>query len=150
MAYEEQLLLPWWWWLGGLRLTASIGAAVFAYLPWQVSAVVTGLVAIAVAAVLVGYGSSKLIVNDGWLQAGRNRIETRWIESAEGFEGQAAAAAAGPQASRHDFLHTRPYVSGLVRVHLDDPADPHPHWLISTRRPEALAQAINDAVGEGA
>jgi hypothetical protein len=36
----------------------------------------------------------------------------------------------------------RPWVDGVVRVALTDPADPAPYWLVSTRRPEVLAAAL--------
>ena len=34
----------------------------------------------------------------------------------------------------------------LVRVDLNDPADPHPYWLVSTRHPERLADALRQEV----
>jgi len=41
------------------------------------------------------------------------------------------------------FMVLRPWVRGTVRVDLDDPADPTPYWLISSRRPEALVAALS-------
>ncbi|MGI3786257.1 MAG: DUF3093 family protein, partial [Janthinobacterium lividum] len=34
------------------------------------------------------------------------------------------------------------WVSTSVEIGLDDPADPVPYWLVSTRRPGALASAL--------
>ena len=36
----------------------------------------------------------------------------------------------------------RPWVSTTVELTLADPADPVPYWLVSTRRPGALATAL--------
>jgi hypothetical protein len=36
----------------------------------------------------------------------------------------------------------RPWVKGAVQVHLDDPADPTPYWVVSSRNPTALASAL--------
>jgi hypothetical protein len=32
-----------------------------------------------------------------------------------------------------------------VRVEVDDPADPTPYWMLSTREPRRLAESINAA-----
>ena len=36
------------------------------------------------------------------------------------------------------FVVQRPWIGGAVQVLLDDPADPTPYWLISTRHPIEL------------
>ena len=33
-----------------------------------------------------------------------------------------------------------------VELTLDDPADPVPYWIVSTRRPSQLAEAITDVL----
>ena len=44
------------------------------------------------------------------------------------------------------YLLLRPYRKKAVKVSLSDPADPTPYWLVSTRRPDALAAALTRAV----
>jgi hypothetical protein len=39
----------------------------------------------------------------------------------------------------------RPWVRGAVQVVLDDPADPTPFWVVSTRDPVRLATVLLDA-----
>ena len=51
------------------------------------------------------------------------------------------------EADARAFLLLRPYVKTAVRVDLEDPADPTPYWLLSSRRPEALAAALAGATG---
>jgi hypothetical protein len=36
-------------------------------------------------------------------------------------------------------------VSPVVKVELTDPQDPTPYWLVSTRRPERVVEAIAEA-----
>jgi hypothetical protein len=36
----------------------------------------------------------------------------------------------------------RPYAKEAVELTLDDPVDPVPYWVVSTRRPSRLAEAI--------
>jgi hypothetical protein len=40
------------------------------------------------------------------------------------------------------FVVQRPWIGGAVQVLLDDPADPTPFWVISTRHPVELATAL--------
>jgi hypothetical protein len=39
----------------------------------------------------------------------------------------------------------RPYIKTAVEITLDDPDDPVPYWLVSTRDPHRLATAMQDA-----
>jgi len=40
------------------------------------------------------------------------------------------------------FLVIRPYLKSAVQVAVEDPADPTPYWLLSTRRPDRLVAAL--------
>jgi Protein of unknown function (DUF3093) len=40
------------------------------------------------------------------------------------------------------FVVQRPWIKGAVQVVLDDPADPTPFWVVSTRNPVQLATAL--------
>ena len=40
------------------------------------------------------------------------------------------------------FVVQRPWMPGAVQVELDDPADPTPYWVVSSRHPVELATAL--------
>jgi len=40
------------------------------------------------------------------------------------------------------FVVQRPWIKGAVQVLLDDPADPTPFWVVSSRHPVDLATAL--------
>jgi hypothetical protein len=44
------------------------------------------------------------------------------------------------------FIIQRPWIGPAVQILLDDPDDPTPFWVISTRHPVELATALLDAV----
>jgi len=46
------------------------------------------------------------------------------------------------------FLLLRPYLRRAVMVPVQDPADPTPYWLVSTRQPERLVRALVAASGD--
>jgi hypothetical protein len=48
----------------------------------------------------------------------------------------------GPAADPLAFVIQRPWIAGAVQVVLDDPGDPTPYWVISSRHPERLAAAL--------
>ncbi len=144
--YVERLRVPSWWWLVVAFFVLSLAVAVFAYLPAWTAAAVTAALGGGVVLVVIGYGSSTLRVDGSGLRVGHSSIEGRWISGVEALDAGAASAALGRDADHRDFLHTRPYIAGGVRVTLSDPADPHPHWIISTRRPAELARAISEMV----
>ncbi len=143
MAYEERLGLPWWWWLVGVLLVGSLSMAVLAYVPLEVGIAITVFFLLGTGALLLGYGRLGVSVDATSLRVGRNAVEGEWIRGAEALEGAEAVAAMGPKAEVRDFLKTRPYIADLVRIEIADPADPHPHWMVSSRRPRELADAVN-------
>lgn len=144
VTYSERLFVPIWWWPAVALLVLSLAVAVFAYAPWWVGTAVTVSLAAGLGVLLWSWGSVKIQVDGNVLRAGRSSIEGRWLETVEAFEGHAAREALGPGANHKDHMMTRPYAPGVVRVTLQDPADPHPHWILSSRRPAELANAIRE------
>jgi hypothetical protein len=49
----------------------------------------------------------------------------------------------GPKLKANAWLSIQASVKGLVKVEVNDPSDPTPYWLISTRKPEELAKLLN-------
>ena len=136
MTYEERLRVPLWWWLVGAGLVLSVLLAVYAFLDAWLTVT---LVALAAAIVVVGLLSwtLRIRVDEQGLQVGRHLLETAYIGDAETAEGDISAAT-----DADSFILTRPFVPRKVRVRIDDDADPHPAWLISTRNPTRLVEAI--------
>ncbi len=118
-------------------IVALIGHA--AWLAW----VVTGLVLVGMAAALRAYGNARIVVADGWFQAGRARIEMSYVGAAEALDPESTRRVSGPEADARAYLLLRPYLRQSVKVEITDPADPVPYWLISSRHPRALANALN-------
>lgn len=140
--YDERLGVPLRWWVQGFMFVASLWLAVLAALPELAAWVVTGVAGLIVSALFVAYGSARLTVADGTLRAGRARIEARHLGAAEALDAEQTHRAAGVEADARAYLLLRPYLKRSVRVAITDPADPAPYWLLSTRRPEGLVEAL--------
>ena len=77
--------------------------------------------------------------------AGRARMPREVVSTARGFEGAEATAERGTRLDARAWLLLRGWIPGVVRVQLDDPSDPTPYWLVSSRRPRELAAALTPA-----
>lgn len=146
-SYTERLGVPLGWWVLGLLLVASFAVAYLFYLG-PLSSVVVAAVGIAIMTGLFLRAATPVRVDGGMLTVGRNRVEARYLAGAKALDAAATWRRRGPEADGRAFLLLRPYLASAVEVTLADPADPHPYWLISTRRPAALAAAVNAAVAE--
>ena len=79
--------------------------------------------------------------------AGRAHLPLTAVAAAEAFEGVDATAQRGTRLDARAWLLLRGWIPGVVRVQLDDPSDPTPYWLVSTRRPKQLAAALSTSAG---
>jgi hypothetical protein len=82
-------------------------------------------------------------VDGGELRVDDARLPLTFVAGASVVEPEERRQLIGTKADPLAFVVLRPWVRGAVRVDLDDPADPTPYWLISSRRPEALVAALS-------
>ncbi|MFC7621937.1 DUF3093 domain-containing protein [Microlunatus sp. GCM10028923] len=141
MGYSERLLPPLSWWLITL-----LGAVVL----WPVVGIAVGFwwglaVAVAVFAVIGGMllaGSIMITVDADGLRVGRAWIEHRYLAGCQALDADRTRSRRGPTADARAYLVLRPYLREAVEIELADPADPVPYWLVSSRHPERLADAL--------
>jgi len=146
MHYRERLSVPIRWWAQGTMLVASLWLAVIVAVPGAVAWAVTGAAVALMTALFLTYGAALVSVEDGWFRAGRARVELRFVGEVVPLDAEATRLVAGRDADARAYLLLRPYRKKAVKVSLRDPADPTPYWLVSTRRPDALAAALTRAV----
>lgn len=143
--YRERLHVPLRWWVQGNLLVASFWLALVVAVAeapaWSITAALTVLLA----AGLQRYGGARVVVGDGRLRAGRARIELRFVGPAHPLDPVRAREVSGRLADARAFLLLRPYLPEAVRIEINDPDDPTPYWLVSSRRAAALASALNDS-----
>lgn len=142
MAYHERLMAPLWWWLIGAGFAAGVTISVWAYLgPYFGVPAALGSGG-AVIGLLGGYGSALLTVDDTALNVAGARLEWEWMGQAGALDEEMTTRLLTRDADPRAYLLTRPYVKTAVRIEVADAADPHPYWLVSTRRPSELVAAI--------
>ena len=141
-TYRERLRVPFRWWVQWTIMVGSFWVAMIVAVPGWLTWTITGLLFLVLAALLCTYGSPRIVVTDQWLHAGRARIERRHLGEVEALDARAMWSRAGPEANVRAYLLLRPYIKTGVRISIDDPQDPTPYWLLSSRRPDALAAAL--------
>ncbi|TFB57627.1 DUF3093 domain-containing protein [Cryobacterium sp. TMT1-62] len=82
-------------------------------------------------------------VRGGELTAGRASISIDLVGEVLPFDGDEAALERGQRLDARAWLLIRGWIRPVVRIPIVDATDPAPYWLVSTRRPQKLAAAIN-------
>ncbi|WP_306231158.1 DUF3093 domain-containing protein [Agrococcus beijingensis] len=142
-SYRERLAPPWWLLL---VLLLIVPAVLLVFLPVNPQVGVALAIGIYLAVVALLWLAAPVVeVQGGTLRAGRARIEVEHLGTAEPKLGDDAKAQmrAGWQPDAHHVIS--PWTRTLVHVPVADPSDPTPAWVISSRRPERLAAAIEAA-----
>ena len=145
VLYDERLHVPLRWWVQATMFLATIWLAFVVALPPVVAWVATALLAVLVLALFLGYGAAKVRVAGGVLHAGRAQIPVSLLSEVTPLDAEQTRLLAGRDANARAFFLLRPYLKRSVRVTVTDPADPAPYWLVSTRRPTELADALASA-----
>jgi hypothetical protein len=149
-AYSERLTVPWWSWPIAIGVAAFGSAEVFLganplvnWIPYAILIPLTifGLVRLGSIVVRVdaaGNHHREFRVDDA-------HIPVSFITEVNVLSNAAKIEFLGPAAAPNVFVVQRPWIREAVRVVIDDPDDPTPYWVISSRRAARLATAINEA-----
>ena len=140
--YTERLTVAWWLWLPAIALVGLLAFEVFllgpslgAFLPYLVLLPFATVVLWRLGRIQVAVQDDEFLVDDA-------RLPLRFVADATVLDPAAKRDLLGPYAEPYAFVIQRPWIAGAVQVHLNDPADPTPYWIVSSRHPEQLAAAL--------
>jgi len=141
--YHEQIGLPLWLMSFITFLFLSLDIAIWAAL--GNSAVVISLLASVVAIFIIWRSSPlQISVDDEWLIVGRARIERSYVGQVSALERDEYFLTRGRNADPASFLALRFWINRGVKVELTDARDATPYWLISSKNPSALKEALKN------
>ncbi|GAC68895.1 DUF3093 domain-containing protein [Gordonia soli] len=151
--FTERLGLPWWWWPAGAVVTGVVGYEIQLSAHRAVWSVV-GYVVVAALITLLFWSMSRVRIRvgaDGELHADKAVLPRAVIARGATIPATAKSAALGRQLDPAAYLVHRAWIKTMVLLVLDDPDDPTPYWLVSTRRPAELLAALDipDAAAGG-
>jgi hypothetical protein len=141
-AYRERLRLPLGWAVA-LLLVAGLAAAEVHGGAGGARAVLPYLLLLpgAVALVLV-LSRPQVRVEDGVLHVPGARAPLTAFGQPEVLDASELRLWMGPRADSRAWVATRPWLRTGVRLPVVDPEDDTPYWLVGTRHPVALAEAL--------
>lgn len=141
VAYRERVHAPVAVWAFVLLLTVSLGIAYGSRL-----GIPAGVGVFAGAQVLATWWlvatAPLVVVDDLVLRAGRARLPLRYVGRIAPLDAAQTREARGRLADPAAYLCLRPWASRSVLVEVEDEDDPHPYWLVSTRRGRELAPVL--------
>ncbi|MBD5787679.1 DUF3093 domain-containing protein [Cellulosimicrobium terreum] len=142
-GFRERVLPGPGGWAAALGFAVVLGIAL-----WPASAplaIAVGLLALVAGVVALALTSPVVEVADGTFRAGRAHLPVELLSTVTTLDADAMRVQLGPRLDARAYVCLRAWARTGVHVLLDDPLDPTPYWLVSTRRPEALADALRVA-----
>ncbi|MET8149938.1 DUF3093 domain-containing protein [Actinoplanes sp. NPDC049668] len=141
-VYAERLRIPWFAWLAGPAVAALLAAEIWlggtglrAWVPFAVLLPVALLLLWRTDRIRVAVTATELRVDDA-------RLPLDVIADVVPLDADGKREVLGAGSHPLAFVVQRPWIKGAVQVLLDDPADPTPFWVVSTRHPVELATAL--------
>jgi hypothetical protein len=145
--YAERLWVPVMWWVLGIVAAGLLCLEVMTTLTvgriwvgWQV--VTVTVVAGVLLSWLISQSTALVEVVDGELVAGPAHLPLRHVGEVRLVDEAARRRLMGPGADPAAYTFVRAWIRQAVLIEITDPDDPTPYWLVSTRRPRALAAAL--------
>ena len=140
VTYRERLWpAPWVFVAAALVIPASL--LVFLPINPFVGVVVAVLLYLGCVGLLLA-ASPVIEVTETHFVAGKAKLPLALVGEVSGFTGEEARQERGPRLDARAYLLIRGWVDPVAKVGVDDANDPAPYWLVSTRNPGAVADAL--------
>ncbi|GAA1697514.1 DUF3093 domain-containing protein [Microcella alkalica] len=147
-TYRERLWPAAWMYV---VIALIVPATLLVFTPISlVAGVITAIVLVGAGVGLLLASAPTIAVEGGALRAGRASIPLEMVGDGVPARTEEARHERGPGLDARAHLLLRGWVDPVLRVPILDPDDPAPYWLVSTRRPEELAAAIEAGRASGA
>jgi hypothetical protein len=143
-VYSERL----WPTPGIWAATAGFGAAlglIPAPVSGQAAAIVAVLGVVGLVTLLLVTTPAVTVSTDSFV-AGRAAIPTAMVSGIEALDPAQMRQARGVGLDARAYLCIRGWLPAGAKVILNDPEDPTPYWIVSSRTPDALVLAVRAAI----
>ncbi|MFJ2836239.1 MULTISPECIES: DUF3093 domain-containing protein [Nocardia] len=145
--YRERLWVPLWWWPIGFAIAGLLAAEIHMGAPGVRAWLPYVLLAPIPVWILLWMSRHRLEVTvapDGTaeLRVDRAHLPVSFVARAAAVAPTAKSAALGRQLDPAAYVQHRAWIGPMALLVLDDPDDPTPYWLVSTRRPDRVLAAL--------
>lgn len=145
MTYREHLSAPASYWIIATTFGLTFVTAVGMYLGPGVALGASVLTAVGIAVALLLIGRPEVAVDADGVRVGESLLEWPYVGRVVVHDRAATRQRLGVDAHAAAWVVQRPYIAESVEIGVEDAADPHPYWLVSSRNPAQLAAAIERA-----
>jgi hypothetical protein len=145
LSYRETLRTPWWWYLAAAGV-AGILAAEFHIAGLRLTDWIPFGTLIPLSLVIVWWlGHSALEISGGELRIRGAHLPLRYVSGAVALDAGTLRRVVGREGDPAAFVSIRPWIGPGVQLWLDDPDDPTPYWVVSSRRPDRVVEVLRRA-----
>ncbi|MEO6886458.1 MAG: DUF3093 domain-containing protein [Jatrophihabitantaceae bacterium] len=142
MRYREALRTPWWWYLVSL-FVASLLAAEFHVAGFRLTDWIPFGTMLPLSVLLVWWlGHSRLEISNSEVHVRGAHLPLKYVTGAIALDAATLRRVVGREGDPAAYLSIRPWIGPGVQLWLDDPEDPTPYWVISTRRPQHVVELL--------
>jgi hypothetical protein len=142
VVYREPLRTPWWWYPVAAGLAALLagefhlsGIRLTDWVPFGV------LVPLAVL-IVWSLGRTVLEVSGGELRIRGAHLPLTYVSGAVALDALTLRRVVGRDGDPAAFVSIRPWIGPGVQIWLDDPEDPTPYWVVSSRHPTRVLAVL--------
>jgi len=142
LVIDERLRVPWWWYpsaaLIGAILAGQFRLALYSLPGWLPFAILIPL------ALLLAWraGGSRLQVGRGELRVRDAHLPLDVVGEVVELDSRTVRLLAGRRGDPAAYVMLAPWIGPGLQVMNEDPDDPAPYWLFSTRHPREVAAAL--------
>ncbi len=146
MEYHERLRAPWWWYPVGLGVAAILaaefhigGLPLTDWIPWctllPLSVIITWFLS-----------RASLSISGGELRVRGAHLPLRYVSGVVALDARTLRRVVGREGDPAAFVSIRPWIGPGVQLWLDDPDDPTPYWVVSSRHPDRLVTLLREQI----
>jgi len=141
-SFKERSPWPIWLWLFLLFLAASLALAFWAALGTRWGWI-TMLIEFLGLLFISQRSALTIEVTDAELRVGEAKIERKFLGVVEILSAEEMRKWRGPLSDPASYMALRFWIPAGVKIEINDPADPTPYWLVSSKKAQPLAAALS-------
>jgi hypothetical protein len=142
VVYRETMRTPVWWYLVAIfvagLLAAEFHISSLALTDWLSFGILLPLSAVIVWAI----GRGPLEISGGELRIRGAHIPLADVGGAVALDAATLRRVVGREGDPAAFVSIRPWIGPGVQLWVDDPDDPTPYWVVSSRHPQRVVELI--------
>jgi hypothetical protein len=144
-VYRERLRTPWWWYVVA-AFVAGLLAAEFHISGIRLTDWIPYGTLIPLSLVIVWWlGRSRLEIAEGEVRIRGAHLPLEYVSGEVALDMHTLRRVVGREGDPAAFVSIRPWIGPGVQLWLDDPDDPTPYWVVSSRHPDRVVAVLRAA-----